>query len=339
MNIEQGDQLKQIGRKDVEEILKAKYKGFNLDERSLIFKLNPKYSSKDEDNRQIYPRGVGLLCSFNVTDNGETKKIRYFASKVEQGPGKAPLYNPETIQIRNGEIEVDLRPNAPNHNYALAYMLLSHPKLSRKNGVNEPGDYHLYRPDEEAQSFLAARAKRAEVDMYLLVDKGSQYIKDSELVGIAHAMAISAANEYSPAELRQTIYGRAEADPDKFLNHVKLKSGSNVAIIQKALDMKVLINDQEKGTFTFTYRDDETDFRKKRIAPQEVFKVRPFMRHQQIQDFVAWLEVEDPDKNIVTIQKAIDDETKFLLLHPKRPASIKDDQKAIQKMCSEIQLT
>lgn len=339
MNIEIDDQLVSVSRKHVEDVLKKKFPGFDINERSLIFKLNPKFLSKDEDGRQIYPRGVGILSSFNFIEDGTTKKFRYFRSKVEQGPGKAPLYSPETIYVRNGEIEVDLRPTAPNHDYGLAFMLLSHPNLSKNTGVNEPGEYHLYRPDEEAKSFLAARERKAAIDTYLVFSKGSQYIKDGELVDLAHALGISAADSYSPSELRRTILSKAEADPEYFINHVQKKIGSNVAIVQKALDMKILVNNPEKGTYTFTYRDDETDFRKKRIAPEPVFKTRPYMMHHQLQDFVAWLDKEDADQHIVTIQKAIDDEVKFLLLHPKRPASIKDEQKAIQKMCSEIQLS
>lgn len=335
MFIEENNAIVNIGRKEVEAIAKKLYgANFSVTDRPLMFKLHPELFGVDEDGRILAPKRYGVLPNITTTESdGSTRHVRYYTSKT--GKKDQEIYNPQSVYFADGEITIDLsgrRGGAPD--FALAYLLLQHPKLMKNSDINTPGSFYLYRADQEAASKLEMEELKAAVDNYILYKQGRDYIKDEELESACRRVGISVTGTYSMPELRNMLLTKARSNPEDFLVKIR-RDGRFYEVVQKALDMKVIAYNETKGEYCYVYRPEEGIYNKKKINSTEFYKVPPHGRVNPIKNLVDYLVNDDQEGHLSMIEQGVNDEIEMLQKHPAFPG-LKDKNKALMKMIADI---
>lgn len=335
MFIEENKELVNIGLKEVEKLAKRLYgENFSVTERTLTFKLHPDLIGKDESGRLLTSKMYGILPTITIHDeNNKTKHIQYYANKTRVKD--VDHYTPQSVYFANGELELDLtgqRGGTPD--YSLAYLLFQHPKLMKSPNPNQPGRFYLYRADESAASELEVEALKAEVDNYILYKNGRDYIKDDDIESACRKLGIAVVGHMSVPELRKELLTVARTNPKEFIAKIK-RDGKFTEVVQEGLDMKVIVFDETKAEYYFTYRTDSGVYREKHRNSTPIHKIPPHGRGNCLKSFVDHLVHDDTEGNLALIEQGIADERKYLSEFPDRP-QMKDINKAMKKMISEI---
>lgn len=322
-------------RKDLQARLDSFYgkgHGISLD-KPLIFKVHPQFGHQDEDGRWIWPKSKGILPVINVMRNGRSENVRYFSDRRVVGTGNTQTvhYNPETIPIRDGEMIIDL--TAPDPDFALAYLMLNHPQLMRDGNLNQPGIFFLYRPEQEAAEQMKKEEARASIDILLVHSVGSKYIKDDKIEAAARRMGLNTAG-LEPVEIRRNLLMWARQNSQEFMDKMNSTQGEIVAYVKEAVDLKLLHIEGLK--VFYTYRPDETDYKKKRINSAPNFTIRQFGANKPLDDLAEQL--ADDSDSLTNLMEAVEAEKKYLLSLPDKP-NLKDDKKCLERMVGHIVFT
>jgi hypothetical protein len=223
------------------EEIKEQFAQENIDwERSIKIKIHDRYFVMDNGVLNIVRKSVEPV--YNKSVNGEASATyRYFEMESVRGEGAkaATVYSPDVVNFGNyGEFTFDFSGNDSNPNYSLFWWLMNHPML----GI----EFDLVRPAKDAQDMhLRQKAERLKVEN-MFMTKSPAWIDDEKLVLLASAFKISNAKSIPPMQLRLQVKAKALADIPRFKKLHGSKELEVKALIQEAVDLKVLYYNKGK---------------------------------------------------------------------------------------------
>lgn len=200
---------------------------------------NPR-RKKDPDNpgRMLEPiYRAQPMVTINVDDRAA--EIRYYRQMVKGTKDRASRYTPSSIAI--GKVfSVDLR-NPETADYALAYLLLSHPQLGRSFRMK---DRKLEAKHNIEKDVDVLRAEGMLRDL-----EHSAYITDEQLENIMVAVGMEPASGLSDDEYREQLLGYARVFPKDFLSKIGGERLRVQTLITDAVGQLMLDYDGNKGEY------------------------------------------------------------------------------------------
>ena len=299
-------------------------------ERSIKIKIHDRYFVMDNGVLNIVRKSVEPV--YNKSINGEASATyRYFEMESVRGEGAkaATVYSPDVVNFGNyGEFTFDFSGNDSNPNYSLFWWLMNHPML----GI----EFDLVRPAKDAQNAFEAERERLKVEN-MFMTKSPAYIDDEKLVLLASAFKISNAKSIPPMQLRLQVKAKALADIPRFKKLHGSKELEVKALIQEAVDLKVLYYNKGNNTWYYTYAPDAGNIMSLVVdTNRPIYVVKPHMAANPNDDFAIFLDEIDGNGHLGVIQECIRNRKDDIVNSPSKKGT---GQESIRKFAEQIIVT
>jgi hypothetical protein len=299
-------------------------------ERSIKIKIHDRYFVMDNGVLNIVKKSVEP--EYRKSINGEASATyRYFEMESVRGEGAkaATVYSPDVVNFGNyGEFTFDFSGNDSNPNYSLFWWLMNHPML----GI----EFDLVRPAKDAQNAFEAERERLKVEN-MFMTKSPAYIDDEKLVLLASAFKISNAKSIPPMQLRLQVKAKALADIPRFKKLHGSKELEVKALIQEAVDLKVLYYNRSNNTWYYTYAPDASNIMSLVVdTNRPIYVVKPHMAANPNDDFAIFLDEVDGNGHLGVIQECIRNRKDDIVNSPSKKGT---GQESIRKFAEQIIVT
>lgn len=189
--------------------------------------------------------------TFTGTYKNARCKFRYYRTKVEKGPGKEPVYTPDTWCFdRTGQLIIDLSENAPENgkDIALVYFHLKCPQYGQV--------FYLVNIEHESSARLEKRALKTRAVSIITDTSNSGYLDLTQCIRLAKKLQIANAEALEEFQLRDILSTFAESKPEQVMSLVNSEEGRIIELLQSALDHKVIYYNHADRGYYYTMRPD-----------------------------------------------------------------------------------
>lgn len=310
------------------EKIKTDFAHENIDwERNVKIKLNQRYFKMNNGVLDITKKAIEPVYNKSIAGQGN-QKIRYFEqiNTVGSGDKLVTKYTPDVVYFgMRGEIDFDFTEASFSPNYSLFWWLMNHPMCGT--------EFDLVRPEKDSDNALEAARLTASVNNMFLI-KSPAYITDEKLIPIAANYGISNPQGVMIKQLRLQVMKMALADPIKFKKMLGSKELETKAMIQEALDLKVLYYNRADNTYYYTYPPDIANILNLVVdTNRPIYQVRPHLTGAPAEDFAQYLNNVDGNGHLGRIQECIVNQRDTIVKHPSKKGQGAD---SIKKFADQI---
>lgn len=292
------------------EDLKLEFADEHIDwDRNIKIKLNKRYFNMNKGVLDITKKSIEPV--YNRVIDGVNKTFRYFEATRREGEGANAVttYSPTEVDFgRHGDFDFDFTGSNAQPNFALFRWLMNHPM--RKT------EFDLVRPEKDADDAMETTRKRLKAEN-MFITKSPAYIDDEKLVVLAASFGLRNAEATPKKQLRLQVMQYALKDVDKFFTMLGSKELETKSLIQEALDLKCLYYDRATATWFYLYPPDVANILDLVVDKNRpIYKVRPHLLAAPNDDFAGWLNDQDGNGHLGTIQSTIMARKDDITRHP-----------------------
>jgi hypothetical protein len=222
-----------------------------------VFKLAPRLVKFDKKNkRDSKPRSFGFDPFYVISVDGNQVEFRYYKYKNarQRGAVTSEEFTPGEISFDSrGEITVNVTDKD------LYLWLYYHPRNSKSPFKDDRKAAWFYLENKEAEAEVKADKRRKQTMAENLVWDSRNGMSEDGLREIAKSYHMPNADQASVDEVRLYLDPLAKKDPDKFISDT---NGANIeikALVQDAIDLKLISYRQDKKKWYTLTESGKTD--------------------------------------------------------------------------------